>query len=291
MFTLSNGHVVEYVAASGALAFDGRGWPWEWPLRWCGLLDPNCFTIVIKTLTRAPRRGNLRMYAPWRCVRVLRGGGTVNAVGLTNPGIDWWCRTIGPRVREFPWSLVGSIHSDAPEVMVEMAAMLSPFGLKALELNLSCPNTVDHLTGHAEEIRALVERVRTATTLPLWLKLGVTHDYVAIALATEGLVEAITLNSVPWRVMFPNDASPLANLGGGGVSGRLIQSHTWRAVRELAQSTTTPIIAPSVWEYDDLAKVRALGARAVSFGSIFVRYPWRPTLYVRRERANLLAAR
>lgn len=33
MIELSNGHRFEFVAASGALAFDGRGWPWEWPLR------------------------------------------------------------------------------------------------------------------------------------------------------------------------------------------------------------------------------------------------------------------
>jgi len=26
---LSNGHVLEYVVASGALGFDGKGWPWE----------------------------------------------------------------------------------------------------------------------------------------------------------------------------------------------------------------------------------------------------------------------
>ena len=60
MIRLSNGREFEYMAASGALAYDGRGWWWEWPLRWCGLLDPSLFTIVTKTLTRHPRRGNLR---------------------------------------------------------------------------------------------------------------------------------------------------------------------------------------------------------------------------------------
>jgi hypothetical protein len=47
------------MVASGALAFDGKGWPWERPLVWLGLIKPELFTVVIKSLTRNPRRGNL----------------------------------------------------------------------------------------------------------------------------------------------------------------------------------------------------------------------------------------
>jgi len=57
--------------------------------------DETLFTTVIKTLTLHPRRGNLRWYNPLGCIRLIPGG-TVNAVGLTNPGIDWWCHEIGP---------------------------------------------------------------------------------------------------------------------------------------------------------------------------------------------------
>ena len=71
MLTLSNGHSFTFMAASGALAFDGEGWPWEQPLRCLGLLDPSLFTIVTKTLTRHPRKGNLRWYNPFRVVRPL----------------------------------------------------------------------------------------------------------------------------------------------------------------------------------------------------------------------------
>lgn len=97
MVTLSNGHSFEFMAASGALAFDGRGWPWEKPLRWIGLLKPDLFTIVVKSLTLKPRKGNLRLWKPFGCVRLIRKG-TVNAVGLTNPGIDWWVREVYPGV-------------------------------------------------------------------------------------------------------------------------------------------------------------------------------------------------
>jgi len=140
MIELSNGHKFEYMAASGALAFDGKGWPWEWPLRWLRILDPALFTVVIKTLTFKPRKGNLRWYNPFGCIRLIKGG-TLNAVGLTNPGIESWCRKIGPQINSRKIPLVGSILSDVPEELAKMAIMLNDFDLVALEINASCPNT------------------------------------------------------------------------------------------------------------------------------------------------------
>jgi len=94
MITLSNGHKFEYMVASGALGFDGKGYPHEWPLRWMGLINPSLFTVVAKTVTYKPRKGNLRWYCPWKCIRLMPGG-VVNAVGLTNKGIGWWCEEKG----------------------------------------------------------------------------------------------------------------------------------------------------------------------------------------------------
>ncbi len=50
MITLSNGHCFEYMVASGALGFDGNGWPWERPLVALGLIKPELFTIRIVNL-------------------------------------------------------------------------------------------------------------------------------------------------------------------------------------------------------------------------------------------------
>ena len=86
MITLSNGHEIKYMVASGALGFDGKSYPHEWPLRWIGLIDPSLFTVVAKTVTYKPRKGNLRWYKPWGCIRLLPGG-VVNAVELTIKGL------------------------------------------------------------------------------------------------------------------------------------------------------------------------------------------------------------
>ena len=282
MIKLSNGHSFEYMAASGALAFDGSGWFWEKPLRWLGLFDPTSFTVVIKTLTWQPRRGNLRWYNPFGCIRLLPGG-TVNAVGLTNPGIEWWCRNIGPHTDSTRIPLVGSILGEPNELAV-MAKMLNDFNLVGLEVNASCPNTGDDLLTNTAKVVQGCQAVRSVSRFPIILKLSVGHEVERILRAVEDAVEAFSINSVPWTVVYPQRRSPLAHLGGGGVSGKIAQPFTWKLVKKLSEMTEIPVIGPSVWDFEDIARLRNLGAKAISFGAIFLRYPWRPILFIRKER-------
>lgn len=285
MIKLSNQHQLEYVALSGALAFDGKGWPWEWPLRWLDFLDPKLFTIVAKTLTLKPRVGNLRWWNPLRCVRLIDHG-VVNAVGLTNPGINWWCEKIGKKIAGFPYRMISSIWGESVEEYVSMIEMLNDYPLVGIELNLSCPNVHEHKPASELNLIKIIEASKYVSRHPLLVKLAATHNYVDMAQKIDGIVEAISINSVPWGVVYPDKQSPLANLGGGGVSGAAAQIYNWRMIEELAQSTTIPVIGSSIWEYQDLARVRSLGAKAIGFGSIFLRYPWRPTSFIKRELAS-----
>lgn len=283
MIQLSNQHSFEYMAASGALAYDGRGWPWEWPLRWMGLVDPTLFTIVTKTLTYAPRKGNLDWSHPWTCVKVLKSG-VVNAVGLTNPGFDWWMGNIADKIHETNYSIVCSMTEDDPQKLTEMVRRLDRVPVKGIELNASCPNTDQELHHNVDAVVESAKLMKAQSRHPIILKLSVNQDYLSIAKQTEGVVEALSINSVPWRIAFPEEKSPLADLGGGGVSGKVAQSFTWKMVKELALNVKTPVIGPSVWNFEDIQKLRDLGAKAISFGSIFMRYPWRPTQYVKRDK-------
>lgn len=281
MITLSNKHSFQFMVASGALAFDGGGWPWEKPLRWVNLLDPSLFTVVTKTLTWKPRKGNLRWTAPFRVVKRLPGG-AVNAIGLTNPGMEWWCRHIGPKVEKLRWPLVVSIEAESDQETVEMVRQLNPFPIKGIELNLSCPNTANEGRRNTEKMIKICYAAKRASKHPLIMKIGVTHESSVLSQALNGVVEAIAINSVPWSLIFPDQASPLSSFGGGGVSGKIIQEWTWKVVESLARLKQAPVIGPSVWDYEDIEKLFRLGARAVSFGSLFLYHPWRPTRFVRR---------
>ena len=298
MIKLSNGHSFQFMAASGALAFDGRGWPWEWPLRMIGLLDPTLFTIVVKTLTRRPRKGNLRWTRPWRVIRRISpsplggegwGEGVANAIGLTNNGIDWWLRDVAPSIPS-DYNIIVSVEADDLKETVEMIEVLQGQTIHGIELNLSCPNTGaagdPALAGGrtTDKILKICQAANKATAFPLLAKLSYAHDYIEVARNLEGIkgIEALSINSIPWGVVYPDKKSPLVKYGGGGVSGKVAQPFTWKMVRELSKAVKKPIIGPSVWVYEDIGKIFDMGAKAVSFGSVFVRYPWRPTSFVRQ---------
>lgn len=291
MIRLSNNVELEVLVASGALAFDGRGWIWEWPLRWLGLLDPAEFTIVVKTLTRHPRRGNLRWYKPWGCVRPIPGG-IVNAVGLTNPGIEWWISRCYPGIRRRAILPIASVYAESPAEAAEMSRMLAPLELAAVELNASCPNTEDDLLENTELVVDTVHAVREHSRHPLIVKLSYSQDYTAIARRLEGTVEAVhAINTVPWRVLFPGKRSPLEHLGAGGVSGPIILPYTLEAVQKLRTATQLPIIAGGgITSLDDMVRLKEAGASAFSIGTLFLLRPWAPTALARAWKRRLTGA-
>jgi len=286
MLTLSNGHQCLYLTASGALGYDGLGWPWEKALIPLGLHDPWLFTSITKTLTWEPRIGNLRWHKPWDCVRRIPNG-AVNAVGLTNPGFRWWMDTVAPRVNagKLP-PLIVSIDGTDHSFARSMARELDHIKVVGVEINFSCPNTPDGIRCSVDDVIRVIGAIRPGCRHPLIAKLSVVHDAELIVPALRGQVEAIDINSVPWDLVFPGQPSPLAKFGGGAVSGRTAQGLTWEYLRRLVSIGDMPVIGPSVWDYPDINSLLGMGACAISFGSIFLHDPTAPTRYVRQHKED-----
>ena len=269
MIVFSNGRKARYFIASGALAFDGKGWLWERPLVWLGLIKPKLFTVVLKSLTLEPRKGNLRWWKPWRCVQLIQGG-AVNKVGLTNKGFDWWMKKVAPKLDFKGQNIVVSIFGTHEE-LVTMADRLNTLDLTAIEVNVSCPNA-----DHASQAATIINDCKVVNEVsrhPIILKVSYDQDYLAIAAGLTGVIEAISINSVRWDIVFPGERSPLWPLeervggGGGGVSGYPAQKFNWSMAFKLAALKTIPVIVPSIMGKADLLRVEFFGA-AVSFGAI-----------------------
>jgi len=231
MIKLSNGHQFEFVAAAGALGFDGRGWPWEWPFRWLGLLDPHLFTIVTKTLLFEKWPGNLRY--PWDVRKVIKFitregkeinpliallrphliGGVVNAVGLAGPGIERWLKKSYPIIQRYGYKVIVSISGPrGGKGIVEIAKRLKNLkNVVGIEFNASCPNTDPTLLENAEMVIENCYAIKEVTDLPLLLKLSYVQPYLQIAKKVEGVVEAISLNTLPWEVVFGKKFHPWQN--------------------------------------------------------------------------------
>ncbi len=296
MIKLSNGHQLEHLAASGALAFDGRGWPWDWPFRLLGLIDPRLFTIVIKTITLDRCRGNFKIYAPfrvlkfiseeggvinpfWALVRPNLIGGVVNNVGLTNLGVEHWLEKDYPTIKRLNYKVIVSITGTLEECVKIVMILYGLENIVGIEYNTSCPS-IDPLD--VKNIIRTAYAIKKYSDYPLLIKLGYTQPYVEIAQKLEGKIEAISINSVRWRIIFPEKESPLKGYNEGGFSGRIAQPFIWKMVSELSRKTTIPVIGPTIWEYEDIWRLKYLGASACHFGTIFLPYPWRPSMYVKR---------
>lgn len=260
------------MVSSGALGFDGKGYWWEQPFRWFGLLRPQEFTIVTKTLTLHPRKGNLKWYAPWKAVRLIKGG-VVNSVGLSNPGLPYWIKKCSPKLK---YNTVVSITPFDVNEASQMTLCLNGLtNIKGIEVNLSCPST-EPLP--IEILDAVVDR----SAHPVIVKLDYNAaDFVRKCNKYSGKkLEALSLiNSVPWSVVFPDKESPIRPCS--GVSGEAICKFARDALNKVKRITETPIISGGgIYTIEEMMARFVMGAQAVSFGSLFLKKPWKPNSIV-----------
>ena len=225
---LSNGkEISRIVAASGSLAYTGRGWFWEWPLRWFDVIDVKKITIITKTITPRARLGNFRSIKPWQTFRFLENG-TVNSFGLSNKGIDWWVNKCYPIIEKNDYKIIISIapnpEDDFDTAIREVARTAKLIdkcsNLIAVELNSSCPNVCCN-EFQTNKIWHFCCCIKENTNLPIIVKVGYdVSDYILKFLESSGFVAAIdAINTIPWSVVYGSRTSPLSKFGGGGVSG------------------------------------------------------------------------
>ena len=91
---------------------------------------------MVKTLSYHPLAGNARWYNPLWCVRPLFDRqlslcGTVNAVGLTNPGYQRWLEEVAPRI-DFSWQRLVASVTPYGATSEEFAEMISDLGAGTL---------------------------------------------------------------------------------------------------------------------------------------------------------------
>ncbi len=319
---LSSGHILRWMAASGALKFDGKGWGHEKLINWILLIlsfglyrmiDTRNIAVVAKTVTLNPIVGNYRWWNPFRCIRpIFRGWrciGFVNKVGLTNKGLKEWVRTVGKNPRRTTPLIFSTFGSDE-EILECMREADGCLNIIANEANISCPNMGKGLASNPQEIADRLIKFARASKRPFIAKLSSDMPCVEIAKILsahkaanpdEKCVEAISINTVPWNKVFPGKRSPLHRLeqrlvreaeangkthaaNGGGVSGIPAQAPNWKAMQELAScyENTIPVIGGSMWSYADTLQLITRGCKAISFGSIYILKPWAPSLWSKR---------
>ena len=292
--------------ASGAQGFFGEGYPFHKKLeKYCPGFGFEGTTFVAKTTTLHQRDGNMPLkkdgitpaeFKP-KCIVVRPFKGmSLNAVGLSGPGARFllddgrWQKRRNPFFVSF--MSVGETTEEKLGQLKQFSALLSGYRCSfqsgfGLELNFSCPNVKASYDDLVNEIgKSLVIAGRVG--VPLVVKINaLVPPKDALRIAGYDLCDALCVsNTIPWgqlpeqinwRRLFGSDVSPLAHLGGGGLSGKPLLSIVSRWIREARQvGLTKPIIGGGgVLSPDDAATMANAGADAISLGSIAILRPHR----------------
>lgn len=294
LIRLSNGYEFEFMASSGALGWDGRGWkhPKYFFVWWLLSKLPDLIIPVTKTLTLYPQKGQSRAIYDGKDF-------VVNAVGLANPGIVQWREKYLPKIknRKIIISITEETILKVEKMIIEIEkAIKENENVMGVEFNVSCPNI--HKIWLPQDIFRACKKIKTYLDLPLGLKIGYQQDYLKIAKKTQGLVEWLSFNAIPWEIIFQDRESPLEKKFGlkGAVSGKVIQKFNEKMALKIKLSgIKTPVVLSSVgWGrnfqegYENLCEALKW-ADAVSFGSLFRKHPTWPiklALRYQKEKAE-----
>ena len=230
-------------------------------------------SIMIKASTQNPRFGN-----PTPRVAETPAG-MLNAIGLQNPGVDVVL------AEKLPWlaqhypnlPIIANVAGFSNEEYAFVAGKISQApNVKAIELNISCPN-VDHgngglLIGQVPDLaynatKAAVE----ASSVPVYVKLTPSvADITEISKAVEaaGATGFTMINTlVGMRFDLKSRKSILAN-GTGGMSGPAVFPVALKLIRQVAQSSSLPIIGMGGVDSAEAAiEMFIAGASAIGVGT------------------------
>jgi len=222
--------------------------------------------VVSKSLSKEPWDGY-----PNPTIFGVKGGGWINAVGLSNPGAPNFAKMISSN-KDVPIivSLVGSIPKDF-EFMIKQFEDIS---VLAFELNLSCPHVAKvglEVGDDPDLVKKIVKTVKSKTDVPVIAKVGLgTTNYLdTVDAACKAGIDAITaINTLRAMAIDVETERPILSNKIGGLSGTPIKPVAVRCVYEISSQYDIPIIGcGGISSWDDAVEFILAGASAVQIGS------------------------
>ncbi|MFZ5802754.1 MAG: dihydroorotate dehydrogenase [Candidatus Omnitrophota bacterium] len=226
--------------------------------------------IITKTITVRPRPGN-----PMPRICEVPGG-MLNAIGLQNAGLEDF---ITQKIPVFAAIATPLIVNIAGEELEEFSALASRLDrekktVKALEVNLSCPNVEAggvRSMKKREKILAIIRAVRQATGLPFFAKISPElGDVLEVgeAVLAAGANGLSVMNTLKGLAIDTRSRRPrLANVT-GGLSGPAIKPVALRYVYEVKRELKAPVIASGgISTAQDAIEFLIAGADLIAVGS------------------------
>jgi dihydroorotate dehydrogenase (NAD+) catalytic subunit len=240
-------------------------------LEFAALMDLNSIGgIVVKGLSMTPIKGN----PPPRVYETASG--MLNAIGWQNIGATEFVTKKLPTLRNYDTNVVVNIVGFELNDYLEVTRFLNDCpGIKALELNISCPNVKKggfHFNKNPKDTFTITAETKKASKhLPLWVKLSpnVTDIREFARACEEAGADAISvINTFVGMAIDVEKRRPRLRFMTGGLSGPAIKPVALRMVWEACQAVKIPVIGVGgIANAGDALEFLIAGARAVQVGT------------------------
>lgn len=225
--------------------------------------------VLVKGTTLHPRQGN-----PYPRMAETPSG-MLNAVGLQNKGVDYFCVHIYPTISGYDTAMIVNVSGSQVEDYIETAEKINALErIPAIELNISCPNVKEGgmafgvtCAGAASVVRAV--RAVYDKTLIVKLSPNVTDiTEIARAVEAEGADSISMINTLLGMAINAEKRRPVLSTITGGLSGPAVKPIALRMVWQTAQAVKVPIIGMGgIASATDAIEFLLAGASAVEVGT------------------------
>ena len=225
--------------------------------------------VLVKGTTLHPRQGN-----PYPRMAETPSG-MLNAVGLQNKGVDYFCEHIYPTISVYDTAMIVNVSGSQVEDYIETAEKINALErIPAIELNISCPNVKEGgmafgvtCAGAASVVRAV--RAVYDKTLIVKLSPNVTDiTEIARAVEAEGADSISMINTLLGMAIDAEKRRPVLSTITGGLSGPAVKPIALRMVWQTAQAVKVPIIGMGgIASATDAIEFLLAGASAVEVGT------------------------
>jgi len=232
--------------------------------------------VVTKGITLEPRLGNdgERIFETY--------GGMINRIGLENVGIEAFLEEKLPTLKKCNIDFILNIAGNTVEDYIRLAQIAQENDIKAVELNVSCPNVKCGCLEFGVNKQALYELVSIVrknyeNCLIVKLSPNVTSAE-DIATAAQGAgadaVSAInTVRGMGVKLDFINGEFRKTTVA-GGLSGKTIKPVALSFVDRISKVIDIPIIAMGgIHTLQDVLEFFSVGAKAVQIGTANFTHP------------------
>ena len=231
----------------------------------------NLGAIVTKAVSIEPKKGNegLRLFETT--------GGLINRIGLENGGINEFISKKIPILKEKNITYIMNLAGSSCEDYVKAAEIAQNAGIKAIEVNVSCPNVKKGCLEFGTDpdcLSKLTESIRKIYKGFLIIKLTPnTANIESLALAAQNsgadCISAInTIKGLGIKIEFAQNGDIMKTFVQGGLSGRCIKPVALSMVKRIKETVTIPVMGiGGIASLDDVLEFFAAGADVVQIGT------------------------